>query len=163
MIAGFYGRFTAWQGAWIIHMKDKYIVHFISKTRKKMIRFIADQLEDSELSDLIPTHGNILTALYESGEKLTMNEIARMVSKDKSTVTYLVNNMTKLGYITKENCVHDARITYISLTRKGRAARKPYEKISAKIRATAYKGFSKDEKQELLRLLKKLSQNFSES
>lgn len=143
-------------------MNDKYIIHFISKTRKKMVRFIERQLEGSELSDLIPTHGNVLTALYESSGALTMKEIARIISKDKSTVTPLINKLEKLGYVAKKKSLDDARVTYIKLTPKGLAARVPYEKISAQVKATAYKGFSEEEKQDLLRLLKKLSTNFSD-
>ena len=47
-------------------MEDKYIVHFISKTKASMIKFIENKLSKNGLGELIPTHGNILTALYEN-------------------------------------------------------------------------------------------------
>ena len=43
-------------------MEDKYIVHFISKTKASMIKFIENKLSKNGLGELIPTHGNILTA-----------------------------------------------------------------------------------------------------
>jgi DNA-binding MarR family transcriptional regulator len=141
-------------------MKDKYIVHFISKTKKRMIKFIEGELKNSELNDLIPTHGNVLTALYESSEKLTMKDIAQIISKDKSTVTPLINKLVKLGYIRKQKSDADGRVTFIELTEKGRAVRPSYENISRKINATAFNGFSDEEKKEFLRLLKKLNKNF---
>ena len=141
-------------------MKDKYIVHFISKTKKRMIKFIEGELKNSELNDLIPTHGNVLTALYESSEKLTMKDIAQIISKDKSTVTPLINKLVKLGYIRKQKSDADGRVTFIELTEKGRAVRPSYENISRKINATAFNGFSDEEKKEFLQLLKKLNKNF---
>lgn len=141
-------------------MKDKYIVHFISKTKKRMIKFIEGELKNSELNDLIPTHGNVLTALYENSEKLTMKDIAQIISKDKSTVTPLINKLVKLGYIRKQKSDADGRVTFIELTEKGRAVRPSYENISRKINATAFNGFSDEEKKEFLRLLKKLNKNF---
>ncbi|WP_243238746.1 MarR family winged helix-turn-helix transcriptional regulator [Romboutsia sp. 1001713B170207_170306_H8] len=80
-------------------MKDKYIIYFISRTKANMIKFIENKLKENNLTDLIPTHGNILTALYESDKKLTMKEIAKKIGKDKSTVTSLVNKLISLGYI----------------------------------------------------------------
>jgi len=125
-----------------------------------MIKFIEGELKNSELNDLIPTHGNVLTALYESSEKLTMKDIAQIISKDKSTVTPLINKLVKLGYIRKQKSDADGRVTFIELTEKGRAVRPSYENISRKINATAFNGFSDEEKKEFLRLLKKLNKNF---
>ena len=101
-------------------MKDKYIIYFISRTKANMIKFIENKLKENDLTELIPTHGNILTALYESDKKLTMKEIAQKIGKDKSTVTPLVNKLIRLGYIEKEKSITDKRVTYISLTAKAR-------------------------------------------
>lgn len=97
-------------------MNDKYIIYFISRTKANMIKFIENKLKENDLNDLIPTHGNILTALYESDKKLTMKEIAKKIGKDKSTVTSLVNKLIHLGYLTKKQSTLDRRVTYISLT-----------------------------------------------
>ncbi|MCU9813094.1 MarR family transcriptional regulator [Paraclostridium sp. AKS81] len=84
-------------------MKDKYIIYFISRTKDNMIKFIDKNLKLNNLNDLIPTHGNILTALYESNGQLTMKEISKKIGKDKSTVTSLVNKLIILGYVKKIN------------------------------------------------------------
>lgn len=141
-------------------MNDKYIVYFISRTKKKMIRFIEKKLLENDMDDLIPSHGNILTALYENNEKLTMKRIAEIIGKDKSTVTPLISKLLSLGYIKKEKDEKDKRITYISLTNKGREIRTKYNNISSEVYKTAYKGFSKEEKEIFLNLLKRLNNNF---
>lgn len=86
----------------VVIMKDKYIVYFISRTKDKMLHYIEKQLQKNELDDLIPSHGNILTALYENHDKLTMKQIAKTIGKDKSTITPLVNKLMDLGYIIRE-------------------------------------------------------------
>lgn len=143
-------------------MNDKYIVHFISSTRKKMIKFIEDELKEHGIEDLVPTHGSVLTALYESElGKLTMKEISKKIGKDKSTVTPLVNKMIKAGYIQKGQCETDKRISYISLTKKGKDMEAKYDEISKCVNLTAYDGFSDEEKEVFLKLLKKMNTNFS--
>ncbi|MGL6108063.1 MarR family winged helix-turn-helix transcriptional regulator [Romboutsia sp.] len=141
-------------------MNDKYIIYFISRTKANMIKFIENKLKENDLNDLIPTHGNILTALYESDRKLTMKEIAKKIGKDKSTVTSLVNKLINLGYLEKEQSTLDRRVTYISLTQKSRAIEDKFNFISSQVKETAYKNFTDEEKEEFLRLLRKLSSNF---
>ncbi|CEN80468.1 MarR family winged helix-turn-helix transcriptional regulator [Paraclostridium sordellii] len=144
-------------------MNDKYIVYFVSRAKANMIKFIENRLKSNNLNDLIPTHGNILTALYESDGKLTMKEISNKIGKDKSTVTALVNKLISLGYIKKEKCNLDKRVTYISLTDKSFQIKDKFDLISSQVKDTAYSNFTEDEKKEFLRLLKKLSTNFKES
>lgn len=59
------------------------------------------QLKQQQLDELIPSHGNILTALYENGHRMPLNEIAKRIGWDKSTVTPLVNKLASLGYVEK--------------------------------------------------------------
>jgi DNA-binding MarR family transcriptional regulator len=146
---------------WEITMNDKYIVHFISKTRKKMIKFIGNQLKEKGLDDLVPSYGNILTVLYDNDGKLSMKQIGKLVGKDKSTVTALVNKLLKLGYVQKEKCKKDNRITYIKLTEKSENIKDRFDEISKEVYLKAYNNFSIEEKEIFLRLLKKLNNNFS--
>lgn len=142
-------------------MNDKYIVYFISRTKKKMIQFIEQKLNEYEMNDIITSHGNILTVLYENEEKLTMSEIAKKIGKDKSTVTPLIQKLSKLGYIDKIRNEKDLRITYIVLTEKGKQLEHKFDAISAEVYETAYKDFTLEEKETFLRLLKKLNKNFT--
>ncbi|NBG88861.1 MarR family winged helix-turn-helix transcriptional regulator [Isachenkonia alkalipeptolytica] len=141
-------------------MKDKYIVHFFSKTKKKMIDFIDQQLEEKGLEELIPSHGNILTVLYNHGE-LSMKEISQLIGKDKSTVTSLVASLCRLGYVKKKVSDKDKRITYISLSDKGKSIKNQYLSISEEVQSTAFKNFTEEEKKEFMRLLKRMNMNFS--
>lgn len=141
-------------------MNDKYIVYFISKTKKKMTEFIERELKEKELDDLVPSYGNILTVLYDNNGKLSMKEIGELIGKDKSTITVLINKLSKLGYVKKEKCQEDKRVTYIVLTEKGKLIEGKFNDISKKVYLTAYKNFSKEEKDIFLKLLKKMNNNF---
>jgi DNA-binding MarR family transcriptional regulator len=141
-------------------MKDKYIVYFVSRTKNKMLHFIEERLHENGLAELIPSHGNILTALYENHGRLTMKEIAETIGKDKSTITPLVNKLLEFGYITKEKSASDKRVTYIILTSKGKQIESEFSAISREVSSTAYKDFSREEKAVFLRLFKKLNNNF---
>lgn len=144
-------------------MNDKYIVYFISKTKQKMVRFIEQKLEENTMSDLIVSHGNILTSLYESDSKLTMSQIAEKIGKDKSTVTPLIYKLLNLGYISKVKSEYDKRITYIILTDKGKQLESKFNFITSQVYKTAYKNFTREEKTTFLKLLKKLNNNFDKS
>ncbi|MCM1989169.1 MarR family winged helix-turn-helix transcriptional regulator [Oceanirhabdus seepicola] len=141
-------------------MNDKYIVYFISKTKKKMINFIEKKLKEKGLNDLVPSYGNILTVLYDNDGKLTMKEIGELIGKDKSTVTVLVNKLSKLGYVKKEKSKEDRRVTYVKTTEKSIEIEEKFNDISKEVYLTAYKDFSVEEKEVLLKLLKKLNNNF---
>ena len=141
-------------------MNDKYIVYFISKTKKKMLNFIEKKLKEKGLNDLVPSYGNILTALYDNDGKLTMKEIGELIGKDKSTVTALVNKLSKLGYVKKEKCKKDKRVIYVKTTEKSIEIEEKSNDISKEVYLKAYKDFSVEEKEVLLKLLKKLNNNF---
>lgn len=141
-------------------MNDRKIIFYVSRTKKKMEQFLEKKLHENGLDDLIPSHGNIFTALYENNEKLTMGKISEIIGKDKSTVTPLIDKLLSLGYIQKEKDKKDRRITYIVLTEKGKQLENTFSGISHEVYKTAYKNFSQEEKEEFLTLLKKLNNNF---
>lgn len=143
-------------------MKDKYIIYFISKTKKKMSEFIERKLKEKNLNDLVPSYGNILTVLYDNGGRLSMKEIGVLLGKDKSTITALINKLIKLDYVMKEKSKVDKRVTYIVLTKKAKEIEDKFNEISKSVNQTAYKDFTDEEKEIFLRLLKKLNTNFSE-
>ena len=84
----------------------------------------------------------------------------RLIGKDKSTVTALVNKLSKLGYVKKEKCKKDRRVTYVEITEKSEEIEEKFNEISKDVYSTAYKNFSEDEKELFLKLLKKLNNNF---
>lgn len=143
-------------------MNDKYIIYFISKTKKKMVQFLEKELKNKEIYDLAPSYGNILTVLYDNDGKLSMSEIGNLIGKDKSTITALIKKLEKSNYVRKTKDENDRRITYIELTDKSIEIQSKFDSISKEVNTRAYKNFSEEEKETLLKLLKKLNNNFNE-
>lgn len=141
---------------------DRYIVYFLSRTKEAMNAYIEMQLKEAGIDNLIPSHGNILTSLYESEGPLQLGEIAKRIGKDKSTVTPLAKKLESLGYIKRTQDEKDRRKTYISLTEKGEDLKKEFDSISAAVKETAYNGFTEEEKEIFLVLLKRMYMNFRE-
>lgn len=141
-------------------MNDKYIVYFVSKTKKKMVKYIEKQLELQGLDELVPSYGNILTVLYDNDGKMTMKEIGDLLGKDKSTITALVSKLMAKGYVEKQKSTTDRRKTYIHLTQKSIDIKDRFDAISKNVHETAYKGLRDDEKETFLEVLKKINMNF---
>lgn len=95
----------------------KQILSLISKIHEKGNKFILQELNSSGITDLAPSHGDILAMLYQH-DKLTMKEIADKIHRSKPTVTILVAKLERLGFVTREKSTEDSRITYIMLTSK---------------------------------------------
>ena len=99
--------------------KEQKIISVISNIHFEANSLIVSELKKYDITELAPSHGSILNALFYSKEKLRMNDIAEKINRDKSTVTALINKLVKNGYVIREKCSIDSRITFILLTDKG--------------------------------------------
>lgn len=133
----------------------KHLLSLISKIHEKGNRLIIDELKENGITELAPSHGDILFCLYKNG-KMTMKDIAKNIHRTKPTVTVLVNKLEKLNYLRKDLSSQDGRYTYVTLTEKGENFKFIFEKISNKLNDMLYKDLSDDEALILENLLKKI-------
>jgi DNA-binding MarR family transcriptional regulator len=139
-------------------MEKDQIIFLIGRIQYKASRFLTRELRNHDIKGLATSHGEILGALMFRGP-LSMTEIARIIGKDKSTITALVNKLIRLGYVKKEKHGTDNRFNLIDVTQKGEALKPAFISIARKLRALSYKDISDDEREMLARLLKKLNEN----
>jgi len=139
-------------------MKKDHIIFLIGRIQYKANRFLSHEMKARHIKGLAPSHGEILGSLMARGP-LPMSEIARIIDKDKSTITALVNKLIRLGYVEKKRHPGDNRISFIALTAKGTALKPDFQLIAQKLRAQSYQGFSDDERESLVQLLKRLNEN----
>lgn len=140
-------------------MSTRDIISLIATIREKANRLIIQEMSIREMEGLAPSHGDILSALFEYSS-LTMKELAKKINKDKSTVTALVNKLLNLGYIERTRDLADSRIVYITLTEKGKNLKSDFKEISDKLIERAYKDISKNDQEVVINILTKIENNF---
>ncbi|MDD5533926.1 MAG: MarR family transcriptional regulator [Syntrophales bacterium] len=139
-------------------MKKDHIIFLIGRIHYKANKYLTGELKDHKVMGLAPSHGEILGSLMAKGP-LPMTEIARIIDKDKSTITALVNKLIRMGYIEKRKHHADNRVSLIALTRKGESLKEDFHLIARKLRVTAYDGISGEEKETLVKLLGRIESN----
>jgi DNA-binding MarR family transcriptional regulator len=141
-------------------MSCKYITSLISLTDEAIKKLIVLKFKESGVKDLLPAHASVLAILYANKGKLRMSDIARMLNRDKSTITILVLKMQQNKYLKKTQCENDKRVFYISLTNKSLKMQTSFQKMSKSILDISYNGFSEREKDLIISLLQKIKLNF---
>lgn len=140
-------------------MSTRDIISLIATIREKANRLIIQEMSIREMEGLAPSHGDILSALFEYS-RLTMKELAKEINKDKSTVTALVNKLLNLGYIERTRDLTDSRIVYITLTEKGKNLKSDFKEISDKLIERVYKDISENDQEIVIDILTKIEKNF---
>lgn len=139
-------------------MNKDHIIFLIGRIQYKANKFLSQELKGHHMDGLAPSHGEILGSLMYRGP-LPMNEIAKIIDKDKSTITALVSKLIKMGYVEKMRHHGDNRVTLITLTRKGATFKPTFKLIAQKLRSLSYTGVSDSERETLISLLTKINEN----
>ena len=93
----------------------------------------------------------VFMVLWEK-EKVTVGELGKILHLDAGTLTPLLKNLEKEGYIHRERSIEDERVTYISLSDMGNELKDECKDIPIKM-ASMSKALSEKETKELYRLL----------
>ncbi|UCG29800.1 MAG: MarR family transcriptional regulator [candidate division WOR-3 bacterium] len=140
-------------------MKTDHVIALIARVRDRAYEFIIRELNKKKITGLVPSHGGIMSTLFKK-DRVPMKEIAERIGRDKSTVTALVNKLMRAGYVVKEKDPDDNRITYLCLTAKGRSLESVFDEISQRLIATAFRGFSQKERENIVRGIVQMLNNF---
>jgi len=138
------------------------ILSLISKIHAETVTYLNAELANSGLPDFSTSHGNILYRLSQA-DSLSMSELAKMIHRDKSTATVLVNKLERLGFVKRTRCKEDYRKILLVLTDKGTEYNKTTADISKRLIDRCYQGFSNEEKETAFKLLTRIADNFSDS
>lgn len=140
-------------------MKTDHVIALIARVRDRAHAFIIEELNKKKITGLVPSHGAILSILFKK-DKVSMKELAEKIGRDKSTITALVNKLVAAGYVSKEKDLYDRRITRLCLTSKGRSLQPDFDEISEKLIATAFYGFSQEDREDIVKCMEKMFNNF---
>lgn len=139
-------------------MSPRMVIYLISRIRDEFHKNLNQELKEKNLSPLTTSHADILFALVKKN-KAQMQDIAKMINRDKSTLTALVDKLEVLGLVARTKDSEDQRIIHLELTPKADSVRPVLLGISRSLLGNLYRGFTENEKKELVRLLMKLYQN----
>lgn len=151
-------------------MEHKYVSINHNDFKEQMaviMDFITHQIDvynNNILSKYGVTHSQakILVRLSESKEgRLSQREFARM-GRRNSTITAILNNLERGGFITRVTSEKDARAKFIQITPKGREVQQVAIKNVLDLEDLLVEGFSDEEKILAKMLLKRIADNMKE-
>jgi len=134
--------------------------NLISKLSLLMQQFIISELEKQGIKGIVPSHGSIIVFLLSGGNP-TMNELAKAINKDPSTVTTLVKKLTNLGYTEISKDENDKRASRVSLTSKGKEFERIIMNVSNDMFEKQYQNISENERYIFRLVLEKMITNFN--
>lgn len=142
-------------------MKWQKSVYYISRIREEIHNLLVRELKFHGIEGLVPSHGDIIAAL-RNGKTLTMTEIAEKISRDRSTVTTLVNKLVAAGYVITEKNPDDKRSSFVKLTAKGEGTREVFRDISDKMFSKIFKDMTEEERESFSAALENIFLNLKE-
>ncbi|EZP78909.1 MarR family transcriptional regulator [Parageobacillus genomosp. 1] len=119
-------------------------------------RSVSDQANKSIQSfGVNPTEFAVLELLYHKGDQ-PLQQIGEKILLASGSITYVVDKLESKGLIVRRACEKDRRVTYASITEKGRAfIEKVFPEHAQTIHETV-SGLTAEEKEQAISLLKKL-------
>lgn len=121
--------------------------------------FMDDQLRKKGITELGFSHIRIIIILHIF-KVLSMKEVTEKISKDKSTVTILVNKLEKKGYLRKKICDEDRRITYLELEEKAKEILNIIFEVSDIFQNRVEKVLDEEERKMFIKIMSKLIENW---
>lgn len=132
---------------------------YISRVHHKGASYIDELLRKKGIRNLSYSHIRIIIIL-SIYNRISMKEISELISKDKSTVTTLVNKLEKLGYVKKITCQRDRRVTYLKLEEKAEEIVETVFQVANLFHQKVESILTKEEITTLFTLMEKLIKNF---
>ena len=138
------------------------LLSYISRAHHKgasYASYIEKRLKEKGIKNLAYSHIRIILILSVH-KRLSMKEISEFISKDKSTVTSLVNKLEKLGYVKKKVCERDKRIVFLELEEKAEEIVETVFQVAELFQNKVKDILSKEEIETLFFLMEKLINRF---
>lgn len=121
--------------------------------------FMDEQLRKRGITELGFSHIRIIIILHVF-KVLSMKEVTEKISKDKSTVTILVNKLEKKGYLRKKVCEEDRRVTYLELEEKAKEILNIIFEVSDIFQNRVENILDEEERKIFIKIMSKLIENW---
>ena len=138
-------------------MKKESIVYDLKDFNRELHNKICARIKDLDV-DTSPLHGRILKYLVESNGDVCQKDIEKILSRNKSTTSEVLDIMEKKNLI-KRVVADDSRRKNIVITSKGREELEIVEKDRASVEKILLDGISDEDYQQFKRFLNKVKKN----
>lgn len=130
----------------------------LSRTLSLSNQYVMLMLADRGLEGLAPSHGDILTELFEN-ETVSMSDLSHRISRNPSTVTVLVKKLVDMGLAYSEKSDSDRRQTMVGLTERGRCLERTFAEVSDKLNQPWHVGIDDEDLVVMSRVLMRVRGN----
>lgn len=141
------------------YRKDKGLAFLISATDKIIMNNFVRKLKNNGINITFEQF-TILTMLWDN-ENLCQYNLAQLTNRDQASTSRLINTLIKNELIIRQCCPSDKRINRIKLTEKGELLKAPVESIARECFEEAVNGISKEEIEQGMKFLTKISENLN--
>lgn len=104
---------------------------------------------------LNPTEFGVLELLYHKGQQ-PIQKIGQKILLQSGSMTYVVNRLQEKGFVQRNYCDEDKRVTYIAITEKGTSLVEEIFPKHAKKIESIMQVLTMEEQEEAIRLIKTL-------
>lgn len=132
--------------------KELKLVIALTKSYNLFLSKITSQLASYDLS---VSEFGVLELLFHKG-KQPIQKIAEKILVTSGTMTYVINQLIKKGYVKRRQCENDLRITYVELTQEGLSKMQMVFPIHQIYLSTLFQHISDTDQDQLVSLLKSL-------
>ncbi len=136
-------------------MPDTYVSNpsfFKLDATLKKIRNYWQKNFDAHQKDITVDQWLLMENLYKH-KKITHNELARLTSKDITTVSRIIELMVKKELVQRESAVSDRRKVFLQLTPSGMDKYRDVRPLVLEMRKTGWKDLTEKDYIELTRIL----------
>ena len=137
-------------------MNDFITAELIGKSSRLLSNNLSQKLSVEKLG--LTTEQWIILQILSNGSK-NQKELGLITLKNKASITSLISNLLKLGFVTKIVSKTDKRKTIISMTDIGKKIRNKANKIASYSINEALDGFLTDEVKQLNEFLIRINNN----
>ncbi|EMT45769.1 MULTISPECIES: MarR family winged helix-turn-helix transcriptional regulator [Anoxybacillus] len=115
---------------------------------------------DIQRYGLNPTEFGVLDLLYHKGAQ-PIQQIGDKILLTSGSMTYVIDKLEEKGYIVRQRCEKDRRITYAVITDEGKALMDHIFPQHAQKMSDIFRSLSTEEKELAIHLLKKIGLSLS--
>ncbi len=133
----------------------------ISKIHQLSQRIFARILKDHRLEEFNPAQGRVMFVLWQK-DTIPIHELVEKTQYSKSTLTSMLDNLEKAGFIKRVPSKEDRREILITLTEKNRLLEDKYIDVSREMGKLFYNKFNDEEIDDFENYLERILENLIE-